>query len=197
VSVYLDRLQDLRMVERRLPVTLPTSKRSRSHQGRYHLLDHYHRFHFRFIDPNLDLLEQGRVEQVWDKIEDQFRSFIGATAFEEICREWVWRQADEGRLLFKPENVGSHWGRASQFDVVAINWSAQWLLLGDCKWGLQRIHAEGVREFAEKAKRFVEKEFAGWQVMLLFFARARFTEAAKAEAQRGGVQLVELEQLAG
>lgn len=54
-----------------------------------------------------------------------------------------------------------------------------------------------MREFAEKAKGFVEKEFAGWHVMLLFFARAGFTEAAKAEAQRGGVQSLGLDQLAG
>jgi AAA+ ATPase superfamily predicted ATPase len=32
-SAYLERLQDLRMVERRLSVTIPPNKRSRSHQG--------------------------------------------------------------------------------------------------------------------------------------------------------------------
>lgn len=195
VSPYLDRLQDLRMVERRLPITVPPAKRSRSHKGRYHLSDHYHRFHFRFIDPHLDLLEQGRVEQVWEKIGEQFRAFIGATAFEEICREWVWQQADRGKLPFKPDNVGSHWGRGIQIDVVAINWSERWLLLGECKWGVDRISAQMVKEFEEKTQRFVEKEFPGWNVHRLFFARGGFTEAAQTEAQRAGIELVGLKQL--
>lgn len=196
VSAYLDRLQDLRMVERRLPITVPPTKRSRSHQGRYHLLDHYHRFHFRFIDPNLDLLEQGRVEQVWDKIGEQFRAFIGATAFEEICREWVWQQGDKGELPFKPDNVGSHWGRGIQIDVAAINWSEEWLALGECKWGVDRVRAQIVREFVERTTHFVEKNFVGWKVHLLFFARAGFTNAAEAEASGANLQLVALEQLA-
>jgi AAA+ ATPase superfamily predicted ATPase len=195
VSVFLDRLQDLRMVERRLPVTIPPNKRSRSHQGRYHLMDHYHRFHFRFIDPNSDLLEQGRVDQVWEKISDQFRAFIGGTAFEEICREWVWWQADQGKLPFKPENVGSRWGRGIQMDVAAVNWSERWLLLGECKWSLEKINAQVVREFAERARRLVDKDFEGWSVYLLFFARGGFTDAARTEAKREKIECVELHQL--
>ncbi|MDL1894789.1 ATP-binding protein [Anaerolineae bacterium CFX7] len=195
VSAYLDRLQDLRMVERRLPVTIAPAKRSRSHQGRYHLSDHYHRFHFRFIDPNLDLLEQARVEQVWEKIGEQFRAFIGATAFEEICREWVWQQADQGKLPFKPDNVGSHWGRGIQIDVAAINWTEQWLLLGECKWGTDRISAQLVKEFEEKTHRFVAKEFNAWNVHKIFFARGGFTEAAQTEATRAGIELVGLKEL--
>jgi AAA+ ATPase superfamily predicted ATPase len=195
VSAYLDRLQDLRMVERRLPVTIPPNRRSRSHQGRYHLLDHYHRFHFRFIDPNLDLLEQGRVDQVWQKIGEQFRAFIGGTAFEEICRGWVWRQSDRGKLPFKPEHVGSHWGGGVQVDVAAVNWSERWLLLGECKWGVERTNAQLVRESAERAKRLVQKEFEGWNLHLLFFARGGFTDAARTEAKQQGIELVELQEL--
>ena len=195
VSVYLDRLQDLRMVERRLPVTIPPNKRSRSHQRRYHLGDHYHRFHFRFIDPNSDLLEQGRVDQAWEKISEQFRAFISGTAFEEICRDWVWRQADPGKLPFKPNNVGSHWGRRIQMDVAAVNWSERWLLLGECKWGLDKIDAQVVREFAERAKRLVEKEFESWSVYLLFFARGGFIDSARTEAKREEIEFVELHQL--
>lgn len=195
VSAYLDRLQDLRMVERRLPVTVPPEKRSRSHQGRYHLMDHYHRFHFRFIDSNLDLLEQGRVDQVWDKIEDQFRAFIGTTAFEEVCREWLWHQADRKKLAFMPDRIGSHWGAGIQIDIAAINWSEKWLLLGECKWGLNRLKADEVTELSEKIKGFAEKEFDGWQVQYMLFARAGLTDAARSVAKQEGIEVIELDRL--
>lgn len=195
VSVYLDRLQDLRMVERRLPALLAPAKRSRSHQGRYHLLDHYQRFHFRFIDPNLDLLEQGRVDQVWEKIEEQFRAFIGLTAFEEICRAWVWQQADRKLLSFMPDNVGSHWESHFQFDVAAVNWDKKQLLLGECKWGLETIHARDVRAFEDKVASFVAAGFPGWQTHKLYFARAAFTEAAKREAAHRRIEWITLRRL--
>jgi hypothetical protein len=136
------------------------------------------------------------VDQVWEQISNQFRAFIGATAFEEICREWVWHQSDRGKLPFKPEHVGSHWGRGIQVDVAAVSWSEQWLLLGECKWGVDVIHAQDVREYGEKAKRFVERQFGGWKVHLLFFARGGFTTAARAEAERERIELIELDQLA-
>ena len=47
----VSRLQELRLVERRLPATLKPAERARSRMGRYHLSDAYFRFYFRFIAP--------------------------------------------------------------------------------------------------------------------------------------------------
>jgi hypothetical protein len=52
LSAYLARLQEFRLVERRLPVTTPPAKRRRARSGRYHLSDPYFRFCFRFLAPN-------------------------------------------------------------------------------------------------------------------------------------------------
>src|SRR5689334_18708314 len=41
-------LQDLRLIERRLPATVPQMQQHRSRMGRYHLSDPFLRFHFRF-----------------------------------------------------------------------------------------------------------------------------------------------------
>jgi hypothetical protein len=139
----------------------------------------------------LDLLEQGRVDQVWEKIGDQFRAFIGGTASEEICRERVWRQAERGKLPFKPEHVGSHWGGGVQIDVAVANWAERWLLVGERKWGMDWNSAQVVRGFEETAKRLAEIEFEGWSLHLTFFVRGGFTDAARSEAQ--GIELVELQ----
>ena len=52
LSSYLARLQELRLVERRLPVTVPPAQRRRARQGRYHLSNPYFRFYFRLIVPS-------------------------------------------------------------------------------------------------------------------------------------------------
>ncbi len=56
LSAHLSRLRDLKMVERRLPATMPPARRRRSRQGRYHLRDPFFRFYFRFIAPFHDYL---------------------------------------------------------------------------------------------------------------------------------------------
>lgn len=56
LSAYLARLQELRLIERRLPVTIPPAQRRRSRRGPYHISDPYFRFYFRFIAPYQDEL---------------------------------------------------------------------------------------------------------------------------------------------
>jgi len=108
-------------------------------------------------------------------------------------------QARAGRLPFPPEIVGSHWSsdrsgrRDVQVDVVALNWREQAILLGECKWGVRAMGRSVVRELVEKAPRVVPG--GDWRVHYVFFARAGFTDAARAEAESVGAALVDLEAL--
>jgi len=195
LSPYLKQLEALHLIERRLPATLPREQRRTSRNSRYHLADHYLRFYYRFIAPNLDLVEQELTAHHWQLISEQFRAFVGLTAFEELCREWTLAQARANRLPFMPELVGSHWASDAQVDVVAINWREQAILLGECKWGAEAVGRAVIRELLEKAPRVVPSE--AWQVYYAFFARAGFTDAARAEAEAHGAMLVDLARLDG
>ncbi|HKZ86404.1 MAG TPA: ATP-binding protein [Anaerolineae bacterium] len=202
VMPYLRRLVKMGLVERRVPVTLPPDQRQTTTRSRYHLRDSYLRFYFRFIDPNIDMVEQGLKDALWDIIAEQFRSFIGTTAFEEICREWTLVQARARRLPFIPETVGSHWASDAQVDVVAISWRRRSILLGECKWTVGRVDRGIVRELVDKTplvrRALAEAEKTpgkDWTVHYALFSRAGFTDAARAEAKTVGAQLVALAEL--
>lgn len=199
VSSYLSRLQELHLVERRVPATVPLIRVGRSHQGLYHLRDHYHRFYFRFLEPHRHLLEQGQTDFVWQQIQAQMRAFVGATAFEELCRAWVWRQVAAHRFPFLPQNVGAHWGKGVQVDVVAISWQDKAVLLGEAKWSTDPAEKIVIRQLIEsKTPRVLDAlpdGGEGWAVHFAFFARAGFTGAAQAEAKEHGALLVDLETL--
>ncbi|HEX9117239.1 MAG TPA: ATP-binding protein [Anaerolineae bacterium] len=190
---YLTRLRDLGLIERRVPATIPPDLRRTTTRSRYHLRDSYLRFYFRFIEPNLSLIEQELTAVLWDRIGEQFRAFIGATAFEDLCREWVLAQARAGNLPIVPELVGSHWSQEAQVDVVAINWRDRAILLGECKWGAGSVDRAIVRELVEKAPKVVPG--ADWQVHYAYFGRAGFTDAARAEAEAHHAILVDLDRL--
>jgi AAA+ ATPase superfamily predicted ATPase len=151
------------------------------------------RFYFRFIAPNLSLIEQELTLLLWERIGEQFRAFIGMTAFEDLCREWTLAQARTEQLSFLPEIVGSHWSQDAQVDVVALNWQDKAILLGECKWGAEAVGRAVVRELVGKTPLVVPGD--DWQVQYVFFARAGFTDAARAEAEAIGAQLVDLPRL--
>jgi len=199
LSAYLGRLRELRLVERRLPVTIPPSQRRRSRQGRYHISDPYFRFYFRFIAPYRDELAY-HPEQVLPFIRDGLRAFVGVTAFEELSREWVVRAGQAGKLPFTPQGVGSHWSRRVQVDVVAVNRQEHSLLLGECKWTAGRMSRNDVRELIERKTPKVLQDLAdaeaeGWTVHYAFFARSGFTDAARSYAMDHDALLVTLDEL--
>jgi AAA+ ATPase superfamily predicted ATPase len=190
LSPYLARLRQLGLIERRIPATIPPDERRTTTRSRYHLRDSYLRFYFRFIEPNLELVELELTDLLWERIGEQFRAFVGQTAFEDLCREWVLIQARAGRLPLTPEIVGSHWAANAQVDVVALNWRDRAILLGECKWGSSLVGRSVVRELMNKAPKVIPGD--DWQVRYAFFARAGFTDAARAEAEAKGAILVDL-----
>jgi AAA+ ATPase superfamily predicted ATPase len=190
---YLKRLGELRLIERRTPATIPALQRQTTTRSRYHVRDPYLRFYFRFIEPNQEMIEMGLVDTLWERIAEQFRAFIGATTFEELCREWIVAQAQIRQLPFTPEIVGSHWSTEAQIDVVAINWREKAILLGECKWGVGAVGRSVIQELFEKSSKVVPGP--DWQVHYAFFARAGFTAAARQTAEEAGAMLIDLEKL--
>lgn len=198
LSAYLTRLQELRFVERRLPVTVPPGKRVVSRAGRYHLTDAFLRFYFRFIAPRRD--EVGyRPESVLPGIQEQLRAFVGATAYEELCRAWVSRASQRGQLPLEVTQIGSHWSKGVQVDVVAVNWQEKAILLGECKWGTDPLAREVVNDLVEKKTplllRALLEEGRGWSAHYALFSRAGFTPAARSLAETHRAALVDLDRL--
>ncbi|MCB0018990.1 MAG: ATP-binding protein [Anaerolineales bacterium] len=198
LSSYLARLQELKMVERRLPVLMPPAQRRNSRSGRYHLLDAYFRFYFRFIAPFAAQLPF-YPEPVLAKIQQELRAFVGQTAFENLAQQWVLAQGRQGQLPFIPELVGYHWQRNAQIDVAAVNWSERVALIGECKWGNEPISKQTVRELFERKTQRLQAKLAKHDRQLhlhyALFARAGFTPAALDYLAGQDAQAITLEQL--
>lgn len=185
LSSYLARLQDLKLVERRLPAAQAPALRRGSKSGRYHLADPYFRFYFRFIAPFHGYLPY-ESERVLARIRQDLRAFVGATAFEDLSRQWVVQRGVAGDLPLRPEIVGAHWSRKLQADVVAVDWSNRQLLLGECKWGDGRVDRQTVRELIDGKGEQLRRELPdgdAWRFHYAVFSRGGLTPAATAELQ--------------
>lgn len=197
LSAYLQRLQDLKLVERRLPAITQPARRRNSRQGRYHLADPYFRFYFRFIAPFHEYLPFDN-EQVLERIRQDLRGFVGATAFEELARQWVVERAAVGELPLRPAIVDAHWSRKVQIDVAAVDWENRQILLGECKWGEGRVDRAVVRDLIERKGELVRKDLPdgeAWQFHYVVFSRMGLTPAATAELEKTGGMSVDSKRL--
>lgn len=198
LSSYLATLQGLRLVERRLPATLPPAKRRESRKGRYYLRDAYFRFYFRFLAPS-QYDAAFRPDKVQRNIQKGLQAFIGQTAFEELAREWVVKQAKERKLPFVLETVGSHWNGSAQVDVVAIDWETRSILLGECTWSQNPMGQQTVEDLIAAKTPSVLRELPGepreWSLQHVFFARAGFTKGARDVAEAAQARLIDLDTL--
>ncbi len=195
LTKYLSVLQELRLVERRVPATVPPALQHRSKQGRYHLTDPFHRFYFRFLRPNAAEIPY-QPDLVLAQIQEGLRAFVGQTAWEELARTWVFRQGLRGALPLRPEVVGSHWGRGVQTDVVGVSWRERAVLMGECKWGTDAVNRQTVRQLLEqtipRTVAALPDGGAGWRVVPALFARAGATPDARALMDAHGGIVVEL-----
>jgi hypothetical protein len=183
-------------VHRKLPVTVPLDQQHSSRLGRYVLADNFLRFYFRFVHPNIHSLDRGLKDQVEKRISEQLRAYIGMTAFEELCQEWVWSQARAHKLPFDVDQVGAQSSRTVQVDVAAISWRDKALLLGEAKWGTEPVGRNVIRELIEtktpKALTSLLDSGKGWRIHHAFFARNGFTDAARELAQEHDAWLIDL-----
>ncbi|MDZ4718555.1 MAG: ATP-binding protein [Roseiflexaceae bacterium] len=195
LTKYLGVLQELRLVERRVPATVPPAIQHRSKQGRYHLTDPFHRFYFRFLRPNQAEIAY-QPDRVLEQIQEGLRAFVGQTAWKELARVWVLRVGMQGGLPFKPDVIGSHWSRLVQTDVVAINWRERAVLIGECKWTAAPIDRQTVQRLIEhtlpRTVAALPEGGIGWRAFPALFARAGATKEAQALLYAQGGLLIDL-----
>ena len=178
ISQYLSILQDAGFVERRVPVT----QAERSRQGRYHIIDPYLRFYYRFLINRQAQLALGMQDQALEEIKRHLPDFIGTYTWEELCREWVLRASAKGELPMAVDQVGSVWTQAAQVDVVGINPMEKTLVLGECKWGPQLMGRNVLVDLVNKSAEIVPKQ-GQWRILYVGFARAGWSEPAHQYAQ--------------
>jgi uncharacterized protein len=128
---YLRTLLDLHFIRRILSEDV--KQRSQTRMSRYEIRDPYLRFHFQFIYPHADLVEQKRSSRLSELVHANFDSYVGHTAYEELARRRIARLGDEQKLSFVPDYVGRAWTRHAELDVVAVGWKQKSVLIGECK----------------------------------------------------------------
>ena len=186
VARYLDILQQMRLITRRVPATETQPEKSK--KGIYHIDDHFLRFWFRYVHPNQSSLDLGLADAILQqRIKPDLDHFI-ANAFEEAAITFTGHLAQAGELDFFPERIGGWWNRDAEIDVLAINLSEKIAFLGECKWAVHPIGTSVLDDLKHKAE-VLMKEYDIKKVQFALFSRKGFTADVEAKSKNEGIRL--------
>ena len=189
VNRYLDILQQLRLVTRKVPITEERPEKSR--KGIYQIDDHFLKFWFRYIHPYQSSLDLGLLDAVFERHIKPDLIHFAATAFEEAAKDFVAMKARQNELPFIPERIGSWWDQSSEIDVVALSLAENAALIGECKWSVHPVGLNVLLDLKVKAQTFSKASLIQ-NLFYCLFAKSGFTPELQEQASRDGIRLFSL-----
>lgn len=150
LSKYLKTLIDLDLLEREVPITEENPEKSK--RGLYKIKDNFMLFWFRFIYPNMGLIESGNSQVAMKRIRanlvDNHISYI----YEDVCIERMWQLAAAGQWDFVFDKVGRWWNGNTEIDLVALDSQGEDIVFGECKYWDGPVGLNVLNSLQEKAK---------------------------------------------
>ena len=184
-SAYIKNLLSLGIVQKEAPYGEKNAKRSI-----YAIEDNMFRFWFRFVLDNSSAIALGAADRVYKRIEPQLSHYMGKV-FEEICKQYLWKQLLAGNLSVEFTSLGCWWGNdpiaqgQAEIDIMGEQ-DKHTALFGECKWTNEKVDL-GVLETLIKRSRL----FPYMNAYFYLFSRSGFTKGCADEAHRlGNVTLV-------
>lgn len=180
LNPYLERLIDLDLIEKRVPIT---EKPHKSKMGLYFLKDNFFRFWFRYIFTNRSFIEKGNQELVLRQIKKEFSKFV-SFVFEEIAKESVRNFP----------NVGSWWSKDEEIDIIGLNQETDEILFGEAKWQNRLVELKDLKELKRKS-RLVNWGTKNRNEHFMLVSRKGFTQELKNQAEKEKMILMDLKNL--
>lgn len=171
IGKYLKVLNDLRIVEREVPVL--EANPAKSKKGLYRIQDNLFDFYFRFIFPNRHLLGLEDGNRLYkEKIEPEFDQYVSFKA-EEAARSILRREFPQ------LERIGRQWDRNTEIDLLALDPDDKLHVVAEVKWWKRKkVGLSELRELQAKASNF---ELDQKKLKYALFSASGFSSPLKRE----------------
>ncbi len=118
----------------------------------YKVDDPFMRFYYRFVYPNLTMIERGRTDELWKLIEGSLPGFVSLT-WERLCVLAIAYDAVAKDFYDCDRWWGKNvQGKFMEIDLVAQTPDKSRLLVGECKWSTVKDEAGLRKKLFAKAR---------------------------------------------
>ena len=169
-SAYVKNLISLGILEKETPC----GKRA-SRKAIYSIADNMFRFWYRFVPENNSMIARGAADLAYKRVEPHLSDYMGKV-FEEICKQYLWKQLFSGECPVEFSSLGRWWGndpkekRQTEIYILAKQ-DKNTTHCGECKWTNEKVDL-GVLETLIKRSEF----FPYKNVHYYLFAKIGFTK---------------------
>ncbi len=195
IDFYFNNLIDLLNVIKKTGPLFP----ARNIKPRYKFVDNFFHFWYRYIFPNLSLIELGNDRLLKRKITDSIDSFMGFR-FEEIIEELLilYNAKRIKNLKIDFEEIGWWWGKnkaggTEEIEIVTNNSSTRELLLCEVKWTNDPLTVADIKKLDEKSNLIN----ASGVFKYLFISKSGFTSACLEYMDEKDMTYLDLKDLTG
>lgn len=184
VSAYIKNLVTLGIIQKESPYGEKSSKKSI-----YSISDNMFRFWYRFVPENASVIARGAADLAYKRIEPELSSYMGGV-FEDICKQYLWKQLISGKSPVDFRELGRWWGTNAkaklqkEIDIMGADKNAA--LFAECKWTNEKVDLGVLETLVERGNlfRYPYKHF-------YLFAKSGFTKGCIMKAaEMGNVTLV-------
>ena len=187
LTPYLETLQGLYLLEKKIPVTERNPEKSR--KGLYFMCDIFMRFWFKFVFPYKGELELENTNFVTEKLNEHFIDNHVAFVYEDVCRNIFAELCKNKQIDFVPSRIGSYWDKNVEIDLVAVDESNKRIFVSECKYYKDNKPID-VSVYAKLQEKCPKEAFAGYDIIFGLFSKSGFSDRLKEIAQSNNNKLV-------
>lgn len=183
---YIKNLMNLGIVQKETPYGEKASRKSV-----YSIEDNMFRFWYRFVLDNNSIIARGAADLVYKRIEPQLSDYMGKV-FEEICKQYLWKQLLSGNCPVEFNSLGRWWGndpkekRQTEIDIMGEQ-DKNTALFTECKWTNEKVDLGVLETLVKRSNLFSYKTMHYY-----LFSKSGFTKGCIDKAnEMGNVNLIE------
>jgi len=183
---YIKNLMNLGIVQKETPYGEKASRKSV-----YSIEDNMFRFWYRFVLDNNSIIARGAADLVYKRIEPQLTDYMGKV-FEEICKQYLWKQLLSGNCPVEFNSLGRWWGNDPQekcqteIDIMGEQ-DKNTALFAECKWTNEKVDLGVLETLVKRSNLFSYKTKHYY-----LFSKSGFTKGCIDKAnEMGNVRLIE------
>ena len=184
-SAYVKNLISLGIIEKETPYGEKASRKAI-----YSIADNMFRFWYRFVPENNSIIARGAADLAYKRIESYLSDYMGKV-FEEICKQYLWKQLLSGECPVEFSSLGRWWGNdprtksQTEIDIMGEH-DKNSALFAECKWTNEKVDLGVLETLVQRSELFAYKN-----VHLFLFAKSGFTKGCiDKAAELGNVTLV-------
>ena len=189
-SNYIKNLINLGIIQKETPYGEKASKKSI-----YSIEDNMFYFWYRFVLDNNSVIVRGAADLVYKRIAPQLPHYMGRV-FEEICKQYLWKQLLLGNVPIEFISLGRWWGNdpiqksQAEIDIMGEQ-DEESALFAECKWRNEKVDLDILDTLIDRSKLFRYRK-----VHYYLFSKSGYTKGCMEKAVKmGNVTLVSYEDI--